>query len=394
MSRKGRAVNESGHVPDSFRPLVDRIYNNLKEMFEADPRVFEKDRTFKVHLNDVEGLTDKYGIFNGRNVPEDEYGRYIIVLVLAAHDENTVGGMQGSLSRMIINGKGLVDKLSNGADGDVKGTIMHELTHWLQRSKGSAEYSNGTRVKDPGFGFGEKLADRIRSMLYLFDPDEMSARLASYKDSLDATGAEDKQDIVRRDQAFENGDWYMRHFIKFSGKSQLWDMCACVEALVNDTWEKYLKKESVIYALIRYSSEFSGDNYPVTIQKVQFHQNDRNGYERCRRSLIIQYAHITMKFKARLFRLLADKYGDRIKASRKEPLKFAKGEIDAVRAVSPGLNLENIKRRVFKFMSTLGFDTSKWGRSYDVEYWHKLHSVQTVTGDRDVDLFISRWVTH
>ena len=392
MSKTGRLINESGHVPDSFRPLVDRIYRNLKEMHDADPKAFEQVRTFKVHLNDVEGLVDKYGIFKGNNVPEDSSGRYIIVQVRPDYESN--GGMQGDLSRMFIGGEKLTDLFGKGGDGEVRGTIMHELTHWLQRSKGSAEYSNGKRVKDPEFGFDEKLAERIQSMLYLFDPDEMSARLAAYKDSLDATGAEDKKDIVRRDEAFENGGWYMRHFIKFCGKSQLWDMCACVEALVDDTWEKYLKKESVIYALIRYSSNFDGDKYPVTIQKVQFHQNDRNGYERCRRSLIIQYAHITMKFKARLFRMLADKYGDRIKASRKEPLKFAKGEIDAVRAVSPGLNLENIKRRVFKFMSTLGFDTSKWGRSYDVEFWHKLHSVQTVTGDRDVDLFINRWVTH
>jgi len=392
MSNTGRVINESGHVPDSFRPLVDRIFRNLKEMHEADPGAFEQVRTFKVHLNDVEGLVDKYGIFKGNNVPEDGSGRYIIVQVHPDYEGN--GGMQGTLSRMLLSGKKLADLFDSGGDGEVRGTIMHELTHWLQRSKGSAEYSNGKRVKDPEFGFDEKLAERVQSMLYLFDPDEMSARLAAYKDSLDATGAEDEKDIVRRDQAFENGGWYMRHFIKFSGKSQLWDMCACVGALVDDTWEKYLKKESVIYALIRYSSNFDGDRYPVTIQKVQFHQNDRNGYERCRRSLIIQYAHITMKFKARLFRMLADKYGDRIKASRKEPLKFAKGEIDAVRAVSPGLNLENIKRRVFKFMSTLGFDTSNWGRSYDVEFWHKLHSVQTVTGDRDVDLFISRWVTH
>lgn len=392
MSKTGRIINESGHVPDSFRPLVDRIFRNLKEMHEADPRAFEQVRTFKVHLNDVEGLVDKYGIFKGNNVPEDGSGRYIIVQVRPDYESN--GGMQGDLSRMFLGGKRLTDLFGKGGDGEVRGTIMHELTHWLQRSKGSAEYSNGKRVKDPEFGFDKKLAERVQSMLYLFDPDEMSARLAAYKDSLDATGAEDEKDIVRRDQAFENGGWYMRHFIKFCGKSQLWDMCACVEALVDDTWEKYLKKESVIYALIRYSSNFDGDRYPVTIQKVQFHENDRNGYERCRRSLIIQYAHITMKFKARLFRMLVDKYGDRIRASRKEPLKFAKGEIDAVRAVSPGLNLENIKRRVFKFMSTLGFDTSSWGRSYDVEFWHKLHSVQTVTGDRDVDLFISRWVTH
>lgn len=387
-----RILSESGHMPDSFRPLTDRIYRNLREMYDADPNAFDVVREFKIHLANVDGLSDAYGIFKGNNVPEDGNGRYIIVRADPGYEGN--GAMQGELSRMIINGKKIVELFGKDADAEVKGTIMHELTHWLQRSKGSALYSNGRRVKDPEFGFGEKLADRLQSMLYLFDPDEMSARLAAYRDSLDATGKEDEGDIASRDKAFENGGWYMRHFIKFSGKSQLWDMCACIEALVDDTWEKYLKKDSVIYALIAYSAYFTGDKYPVTIQKVQFHENDRSGYERCRRSLIIQYARITMKFKARLFRILAEKYSDRIKASRKEPLKFAKGEIDAVRVVSPGLNFENIKRRVFKFLSTLGFDTSGWEKSEDVKFWQKFHSVQQVTGDRDVDLFINRWVTH
>lgn len=351
-------INEKRHISSDVIAMADYIYDLLKQMVETpaenpkyktqayelykDSGIDEYD--IEISFNDIPGFTGNHKLLSGQWIHDWEYDNADFVVQLTDMDAFGTMDTKEPILQISVNTLKSVRTFQR-KESELRNTLMHELTHYVQYFAGMAGMTNGRLTKryksdyDPEFhnAVDEYIKSnktvnnryyRVSYIIYAFHKNERFARVAGFH----GTVRTEFDLLLKEFKKLNKKEPTKEEFIEFVVNNHKYDANVIhlniyddfIESLKNDTYTNFkscvddtttiFREDSMLYVFLNMCDHLTPKPTWLVPKKICIYSTrTEQDFEEARKVILDRFTKNYKQYKNNLADIVEDIWDEHMK---------------------------------------------------------------------------------